>query len=143
MPIESTESAATQPSERNTRQREAIRLAIEKAHRPLSTQEILEAANQYVSGVGIATVYRNVKAFLNSGDITAVTIPGDSPRYEMAGHAHHHHFHCTACDRLFDVHHCPGDLREMAPAGFRVDRHELTLYGLCEACSQAAASDRL
>ena len=124
--------------ERNTRQRDAILQALTHAQRPLSTQEILEAASAQVQGVGIATVYRNVKAFLKSGEIAAVVIPGDNPRYEVAGHAHHHHFHCTVCDRVFDVHQCPGDLRHMAPPGCQVDYHELTLYGQCADCRGAA-----
>ena len=127
---------STRPSERNTRQRDAIKLALVHARRPLSTQEILEAANLQVSGVGIATVYRNVKTFLQAGEITSVSLPGDSPRYEVAGHAHHHHFHCRSCDRVFDVHHCPGNLQDMAPQGFRVDSHELTLYGICADCQK-------
>ena len=60
-----------------------------------------------------------------------------SPRYESAGHAHHHHFQCEACGRVFDVHACPGDLSGMAPAGFQVHHHELTLYGQCADCVQA------
>ena len=69
-----------------------------------------------------------------------VTLPGDSPRYESAGHAHHHHFQCEACGRVFDVHACPGDLSSMAPAGFQVSHHELTLYGLCADCRQSTAA---
>jgi len=130
----STETAAPQAPERNTRQREAIRNAIVQAKRPLSTQEILEAANQQVTGVGIATVYRTIKAFLQTGDIIVVSLPGDAPRYELSGRGHHHHFHCNRCNRVYDVDQCPGDLRTIAPAGFRVDRHELTLYGLCNSC---------
>jgi len=130
----STDTPSSQPTERNTRQREAIRTAIVQARRPLTTQEILDAANAQVSGIGIATVYRNIKAFLLSGDITLVSLPGDVPRYEMSGHDHHHHFHCKRCGRVFDVHHCPGELRELAPPGFSVERHELTLYGVCSNC---------
>ena len=129
-----TEPVTSQTPERNTRQREAIRNAIVHAKRPLSTQEILEAANKLVSGVGIATVYRNIKAFLQTGDIIVVSLPGDAPRYELAGHGHHHHFHCNRCNRVFDIHHCPGDLNTIAPPGFRVEHHELTLYGLCQSC---------
>ena len=128
----------TQSTERNTRQREAIKAALAHAHRPLSTLEILQAANLQVQGLGMATIYRNLKAFLQSGEIAQVTIPGESPRYEIAGHDHHHHFHCTRCDRLFDVHQCPGDLKSMAPKGFSVERHELTLYGHCADCSATA-----
>jgi Fur family ferric uptake transcriptional regulator len=125
-------------AERNTRQRDAIKAALESAQRPLSTHEILQAANAQVQGLGIATIYRNLKSFLQSGEIAQVTIPGDNPRYEISGHAHHHHFHCTRCDRLFDVHQCPGDLKNMAPPGFAVERHELTLYGQCADCQKAS-----
>jgi Fur family transcriptional regulator, ferric uptake regulator len=32
------------------------------------------------------------------------------------------------------VHACPGDLAHMAPAGFRVEAHDITLYGQCADC---------
>jgi Fur family ferric uptake transcriptional regulator len=51
---------------------------------------------------------------------------------------HHHHFQCTNCQRVFDVHACPGDIDHMAPKGFSVERHELTLYGRCADCINAA-----
>lgn len=120
--------------ERSTRQRSAILAALKQASRPLSTQEILEATSEHGGAVGIATIYRNLKSFMQSGEVTLVEIPGDSPRYEIAGHSHHHHFHCTSCDRVFDVHHCPGNLASMAPEGFRVESHELILYGKCSNC---------
>ena len=74
------------------------------------------------------------------GAVQVVTLPGDSPRYESSGHAHHHHFQCEACGRVFDVHACPGDLSGMAPAGFQVHHHELTLYGQCADCLQTKAA---
>jgi Fur family ferric uptake transcriptional regulator len=120
--------------ERSTRQRTAIREVIDTAGRPLSPQEVLEAAQAAVPGVSQATVYRNLKLLLDGGEITSVTLPGDSPRYEPARHAHHHHFQCTECKRVFDVHQCPGDLANLAPKGFTVERHEITLYGRCDRC---------
>ena len=121
--------------ERNTRQRSAIREAIARAERPLLPQEVLEAAQHAVPGLGIATVYRNLKALVEEGELQSVNLPGENPRYELSGHSHHHHFQCTACQRVFDVHACPGDLNRLAPAGFTVDDHELTLYGRCLDCS--------
>ncbi|MEW6280573.1 MAG: transcriptional repressor, partial [Candidatus Eremiobacterota bacterium] len=47
--------------ERNTRQRDAIRRALADANRPLAPQEVLEEARRYSPGLGIATVYRNLK----------------------------------------------------------------------------------
>ena len=124
--------------ERFTRQRTAIYAVVAGAQRPLSPQEILETAQVSVEGLGLATVYRNLKALLEDGAIEAVQLPGESPRYEPAGQSHHHHFQCTQCARVFDVHACPGDLQGLAPRGFQVQRHELTLYGLCADCAQAA-----
>lgn len=122
------------PMERSTRQRTAIRAVIDAAGRPLSPQEVLEAAQAEVPALGLATVYRNLKLLVEEGEIAAVTLPGESARYEHAQHAHHHHFQCTTCRRVFDVHDCPGDLAKLAPAGFTVEHHELTLYGRCDEC---------
>jgi Fur family ferric uptake transcriptional regulator len=123
--------------ERSTRQRAAIRDAIEAAGRPLSPHEVLAAAQQTVPELGLATVYRNLKLLLDEGRVQAVTLPGEAARYETAGHGHHHHFQCTTCQRVFDVHDCPGDLARLAPRGFTVERHEITLYGRCRECAVA------
>ena len=103
--------------ERNTRQRSAIRDAIAQAQRPLLPQEVLEAARTEVPGLGIATVYRNLKALVEEGELQVVNLPGENPRFEVVGHRHHHHFQCRQCQRVFDVHACPGDLgRDCTPS---------------------------
>lgn len=124
--------------ERSTRQRAAIRAAIDAAGRPLSPQEVLDASRAEVEGLGIATVYRNLKLLVADGSIELVHLPNDGPRYEAAAHAHHHHFQCDVCGRVFDVHECPGDLARLAPPGFTVERHEITLYGQCSECRPSA-----
>lgn len=128
--------------ERNTRQRTAIREAIAEAARPLLPQEVLEAAQIGVPGLSLATVYRNLKALLEDGELQAVNLPGENPRYELADRSHHHHFQCRQCQRVFEVDACPGDLASLAPPGFTVDGHELTLYGLCRDCAPAKARRR-
>ena len=50
--------------ERSTRQRTAIRAAIDAAGRPLSPQEVLEAAQAEVPALGLATIYRNLKQLI-------------------------------------------------------------------------------
>jgi len=119
---------------RATRQRDAIQSAIRHSNRPLSPEEVLRHARSEVGALGIATVYRNLKLLLDEGAIQAVTLPGDSPRYEMSASAHHHHFQCTACRRVYDVAGCPGNMRRLAPRGFTVEHHDLTLYGRCAEC---------
>jgi Fur family transcriptional regulator, ferric uptake regulator len=129
--------------ERSTRQRSAIRTVIDAAGRPLSPQEVLDRAQSEVPALGMATVYRNLKMLVDEGTISVVTLPGDSPRYESAEHEHHHHFQCTECKRVFDVHACPGNLALLAPKGFTVEHHELTLYGHCDECAAPRKSAKL
>ena len=119
---------------RRTQQRQAIRNALEEAGRPLSPQEILEKAQTSVPALGIATVYRNVKALVENGWLAEVTLPGAASRYEVADKDHHHHFHCRSCDKVYEVEDCPGDLQSLAPEGFRLERHEIIIYGLCASC---------
>jgi Fur family ferric uptake transcriptional regulator len=120
--------------ERATRQRDAIRSAIKTAKRPLSPREVLDAARAIVRGLGMATVYRNLKLLVAEGGVQVITLPGESPRYEMKESGHHHHFQCTTCRRVYDVPGCPGNMRRLAPRGFTVEHHDLTLYGRCAHC---------
>lgn len=122
--------------ERFTRQRAALQAAIAAAERPLSVEELLEQSRSAVPEMSMATVYRNLKLMTEDGTASAVILPGEPPRYEAAGHGHHHHFRCRECNRVFDVHACPGDLAGLAPAGFVVDDHDLTLYGRCADCTR-------
>lgn len=120
--------------ERNTKQRDAIRRALTEADRPLGPQEVLEAARVHSPGLGIATVYRNLKALEEEKLLIRIELPGEAPRFEVAGKGHHHHFHCTNCGKVYDVEGCPGDLSELAPPGFQLKGHDLTLYGHCVSC---------
>lgn len=120
---------------RRTRQREALVEALERADRPLSVGELLEAASRRIDRLGVATVYRAVNALLEDGSIEAVEIPGEPTRYERADKGHHHHFQCEKCDRVFDVAGCLENLRKLAPPKFRVKEHAVTLYGVCAGCA--------
>jgi Fur family ferric uptake transcriptional regulator len=119
-----------------TRQRDAIKSVIQKAKRPLSPREVLDGARTAVRALGLATVYRNLKRLVAEGTVQIITLPGDSPRYEMSEAAHHHHFQCTTCRRVYDIPGCPGNLRRLGPRGFRVEHHDVTLYGRCSDCGK-------
>ena len=122
--------------ERATRQRDAIKAVLRASARPLSPAEVLDAARFAVRALGLATVYRTLKLLVAEGAVQVITLPGDRPRYEMAESVHHHHFQCNACLRVYDVLGCPGNLRRLAPRGFTVEHHDLTLYGRCRECAK-------
>jgi len=124
------------PRTRDTHQRKALRAAFERADRPLSPAEALDAARRDAPGLGIATVYRNLRNLVDEGWLDEVELPGAPNRYEIAGKHHHHHFRCRICDRVFEVDGCPPDLRDLIPAGFRLEDHDITLVGRCDTCAR-------
>ena len=128
--------------QRNTRQRDAIRAAFERTGRPLSPQQVLDSAQSAVEGLGIATVYRNIKALLEDGWLTAIELPGGITLYERAGKVHHHHFRCDRCSRVFELAGCIPDIHRLADRRFSVTRHELVLYGICADCKSTAGRRR-
>ena len=123
--------------ERNTTQRRAIREILSDADRPLTPQEVLEGARRTVPQMGLATVYRTVKALIDEGWLEAVEMPGEPQRYERAGKEHHHHFNCTKCGRTFEMEGCPEGLETMVPGGFTMETHEVFIYGLCDECNDS------
>ena len=126
-------------AERNTRQRRAIREAVERAGRPLSTDEILASAHASLPALGRATVYRSIRALLDEGWLTAVDVPGRSPLYERAGKGHHHHFECSSCKCVYELDGCASEIRGELPAGFVATGHDVTIYGSCAACARSGS----
>lgn len=122
-------------TERQTRQRTAIRDAIADAGSPIAPREILARAQTKVRGVGLATVYRTLKLLADAGIVKTVDIPGESPRFELAGKAHHHHFVCRGCGKVFELEGCCGHFHDEVPRGFKVEDHEVVLFGRCAACA--------
>jgi Fur family ferric uptake transcriptional regulator len=120
---------------RNTKQKEAIRAAFTTADRPLSHEETLALAQASVDGLSLATVYRNIHLLVEEKWLSPVEVPGDTTRYEVAGKAHHHHFQCNECGKLFELEGCGIELKAKLPTGFRTTGHEFFVYGFCSACT--------
>jgi Fur family ferric uptake transcriptional regulator len=122
---------------RTTKQREAMKNVFAETDRPLTAQEVLARAQEEVPGLGIATVYRNLKAFVEEGLLRTVDLPDEPSRYESVDLDHHHHFQCDECGDVFDVPGCP-DIEGFVPEDFDLSRHEVLLYGTCPQCGTAA-----
>ena len=124
--------------QRDTAQRRAIQKVFSAQNRPLSPQEILEAAQSHVPRMGLATVYRTLKSLTEIEALRIVDVPGEPQRYELAGKGHHHHFSCRTCGRMFEMDGCPGDLERLVPRGFIMEDHEVFIYGRCRDCSESS-----
>jgi Fur family ferric uptake transcriptional regulator len=125
--------------QRRTEQRTFIEEVIRQSDRPLTAQEVHGLTREHLPKVGIATVYRTLNGLVEQGELLPVDLPGEPSRYERANKAHHHHFQCESCRRVFDVPGCAGVHTDHLPAGFQVERHEILYYGTCADCTAEAA----
>jgi Fur family ferric uptake transcriptional regulator len=119
---------------RLTRQQRGVLQAFEEAEQPLASQEAWEVARRETPGLGLATVYRSVKLLLDAGKLNRVDVEGESPRYELAGKGHHHHFYCRECAKITQLPDCPAGLKDLVPPGYAMEDHTIVIYGRCDAC---------
>jgi Fur family transcriptional regulator, ferric uptake regulator len=123
---------------RSTKQKQAIRAAFTTASRPLSPEETLVWAQKQHKTLGIATVYRNIKALVEDRWLVPVDIPGQPSRFELAGKKHHHHFYCSGCDKVYELEGCSAAAKPRLPQGFMPRTHEFYVFGLCAVCAPKA-----
>jgi Fur family ferric uptake transcriptional regulator len=127
--------------QRTTQQRQMILQVLKEENRPLGHLEIFDRVKMIRPNIGIATVYRSIKHFLDTREIVVVELPGVSRRYEVRGKGHHHHFLCNNCETLFEVEGCPGKIQLDPPSGFKVLSHEILLKGICKDCAKITSGN--
>jgi len=120
-----------------THQRELIyRVVIESRDHP-SPETIYAKVVQQIPSISLATVYKNVKTFLEAGLLREVSPHHGSLRLE-ADLREHHHLVCTRCKAIVDLEEAdvePVQLRRDLPPGFRVLRYSVEFQGLCPDCA--------
>lgn len=125
---------------RQTRQRAAIDEALQAEGRPLSPQELFAIAQERMPGLGLRTVYRQIKEMVAAGELVGVDYPGQPLRYERVTGKHLAHFICRECDRIFSFDQKVPDVPVNAPSTFEVSGQETIFFGrgcgLCERCGK-------
>lgn len=106
---------------RETKQRNAIHAALIATGRPLSPLEILEIAGKEVPRIGIATVYRNIRSMVESGELVGVDLPGQPARFTLPDHKKPHVFVDTEADEVYTFDAPVGALQKLLPRGFKAD----------------------
>ena len=126
--------------QRYTTQRESLVAALERAHKPLSTAEIVAGHTGPQS-----SVYRNLSVLERAGVVRRVITEGEFARFELTEELteHHHHLICSNCGKVEDVtipSHVESTVDRTADrlakrSGFAQVRHRLDLIGTCRACA--------
>lgn len=89
--------------------------------------------------LSLATVYRNLKQFLEEGTILSVATVAGQERFD-GDTTSHAHFICKACHSVIDIA-LPLEYDEvlvrLEQSGCFVDQTSFTVSGICEACNES------
>ena len=124
---------------RATRQRAAIRAALDTADGFLSAQELHALLRSDGDRVGLTTVYRTLQSLADAGDVDALRSSDGEVRYRRCATArHHHHLVCRRCGRSVEVEDRPVERwadRVATDHGFVDVTHQVEVFGVCPECA--------
>ena len=123
---------------RKSKQREAIIRVLKDTKSHPAADWIYEQVKKEIPNISLGTVYRNLKAMKEEGQILELDLAGDLGRFD--GNAqNHYHFRCNHCGRVFDIDEPIDrtlDQRVEIKTGYRISSHRLEFRGLCNDCQE-------
>lgn len=106
-----------------------------------SPEDIYDRARKKVPSISLATVYKNIRTFLDSGMLREVSLHHGSLRVESNPQPHHH-LVCVNCKAIMDLDASglePLRFRRKLPQGFQVKRIAVDILGICATCASKRA----
>ena len=89
---------------------------------------------------GLATVYRILTQFETAGLVIRHNFEGGRALYELDNGSHHDHMVCVECGKVFEFFDRTIEQRQRnvaAKAGFSMEDHSLSLYGVCSGMKES------
>jgi Fe2+ or Zn2+ uptake regulation protein len=114
-------------AQRFSKKREQILETLKKARGALSAGEL----HAKLPKLDLTTIYRNLDAFVASGEVKKLNLKGKEVAYEYQERPHHHAI-CVECERV--IHFTAPDEKIKKLLGvkdFEVDELEVTVRGIC------------
>jgi Fur family transcriptional regulator, ferric uptake regulator len=89
----------------------------------------------------LATIYRTLEKFVSVRILDRIDFQEGKFRYEYM-HGHHHHAVCNSCGKVEDVVDSLTEVeaiesRIRKESGFKVTKHALELFGICNKCQRS------
>ena len=121
-----------------THQRRVIYETVMSLEGHPSPELIYEAVRKKIPSISLATVYKNVRTFLESGMLREVSMHHGSMRVEP-NESEHYHLVCTRCRQITDLDrksvHIQPITKKRSLKGFQVTRIAIDVLGVCAACA--------
>lgn len=129
---------------RATRQRAAIADVLATNPDFQSAQQLHEQLRDRGESIGLTTVYRNLQALADAGQVDVLWDGSGETRYRHCSADHHHHLVCRLCGNTVEVQAEPverwaADIA--AQHGFAEVSHTVEVFGRCSDCPTTGPSD--
>jgi Fur family peroxide stress response transcriptional regulator len=118
---------------RFTPQRESVYAVLLRKRDHPTAEEVFIRVKREMPDISMATVYNCLDALVKCGLLRQLALERGAARF-CPNMQEHCHFCCDACQRVFDVD-LPPQAGELLPKGFKAQRYEVTIHGLCPACA--------
>ena len=108
--------------------------------RHMTAEDVYKQLLQSEQEVGLATVYRILTQFETAGLVIRHNFEGGRALYELHDGAHHDHMVCVECGKVFEFVDRTIEQRQRnvaAKAGFVMEDHSLSLYGVCKGMKES------
>ena len=108
--------------------------------RHMTAEDVYKQLLQSEQEVGLATVYRILTQFETAGLVIRHNFEGGRALYELHDGAHHDHMVCVECGNVFEFVDRTIEQRQRnvaAKAGFVMEDHSLSLYGVCKGMKES------
>jgi Fur family peroxide stress response transcriptional regulator len=102
-------------------------------------EQIFERVRAELPSISLATVYKTLRLFVETGIIREVSPHHGSLRIEPNTNRHHH-FICLQCHTITDLGEAEVDvspLKDSVPQGFQVEQVSMEVRGFCGRCAKS------
>jgi Fur family peroxide stress response transcriptional regulator len=126
---------------RMTPQRHAVLAFLLDSHAHPTADDIYKALESRFPSMSVATVYNNLKVFIDSGLVRELAYGDSSSRFD-ADMSNHYHAKCVHCGVLVDFNYPTLRQVETSAAdetGFLIQGHRLEVYGTCQNCASISS----
>lgn len=127
--------------ERSTRQKRALAAVLSSSDSFRSAQDLFAELRATGENVGLTTVYNQLRALADSGELDALRAADGETLYRRCGsQQHHHHLVCRACRHTVEVEGPEVEdwaERVASQHGFADVTHTAEIVGTCSSCADA------
>lgn len=120
-----------------THQRWVIYRILAGTTQHLTPEETFEQVRKEIPSISFATIYKNIKTFVEAGLLREMSTPDQTMRLD-ANLESHHHLICASCGTILDLSEdsvAPVHVKKSLPKGFRVESYSVSFLGLCGQCT--------